>query len=56
MVNRLKNLYKDNLSIIVVNNIEGKCRLDGNMEEKSQEGNKTLQHKALSWSPASRIN
>ena len=25
MINRLQNLYKDNLSIVVVNNIEGKC-------------------------------
>ena len=25
VINRLKNLYKDNLSIIVVNNIEGQC-------------------------------
>ena len=25
VINRLKNLYEDNLSVIVVNNIEGKC-------------------------------
>jgi hypothetical protein len=25
VINRLVNLYQDNLSIIVVNNIEGKC-------------------------------
>ena len=25
VINRLKNLYQDNLSIVVVNNIEGKC-------------------------------
>ena len=25
VISRLKNLYQDNLSIIVVNNIEGKC-------------------------------
>ena len=25
MISCLQNLYKDNLSIIVVNNIEGKC-------------------------------
>ena len=25
VINRLKNLYRDNLSVIVVNNIEGKC-------------------------------